>query len=111
MGVPGGSASYFRVNNFIILGAGLNDIHTKAIIDTSLGDNTSIEEAVKSDIPLLAVGGVTADNFMNFIRMGMAGAGIGANILNSDYIKESRFDQITKLAEICTKQLEGENHQ
>ena len=59
-----------------------------------------------ADIPLLAVGGISVDNYMNYIRMGAAGVGVGSGIINSEIIKDSRFEDITKLAKVYIKQLE-----
>lgn len=51
-----------------------------------------------SHIPLLAVGGVTAENAGEFIACGCAGVGVGGGLANKKWIAEGAFDKITALA-------------
>ena len=55
-------------------------------------------KAPLSHIPMLAVGGVNEKNFAEFLKAGAAGAGVGGNLVNKDWIKAGEFDKITALA-------------
>lgn len=55
-------------------------------------------KAPLSHIPMLAVGGVNEKNFAEFLQAGAAGAGVGGNLVNKDWIKAGEFDKITALA-------------
>lgn len=59
-----------------------------------------------ADIPLLAVGGISIDNFLDYIKMGAAGVGIGSGIISSKAINTNRFEDIKSLAKKYTKKLE-----
>ena len=59
-----------------------------------------------ADIPLLAVGGISIDNFLDYIKVGAAGVGIGSGIINSDAVKNNRFEDIKSLAKKYTEKLE-----
>ena len=52
-----------------------------------------------NNIPLLGVGGVNESNINELIKAGAKGAGVGGNLVNKKGIAESRFDEITTLAE------------
>jgi len=56
-------------------------------------------------IPLIAVGNINENNINDFLQVGVAGFGIGSNIVNKKLINEGRFDELTKLAEIYTKKI------
>ena len=49
-------------------------------------------------IPLMAVGGVDENNMIDFLKAGVAGFGIGGNLVNKTWIREGDFDKITTLA-------------
>jgi len=49
-------------------------------------------------IPLIAVGGVNADNAAGFFKAGVVAVGVGSNIVDNALINEGRFDEITALA-------------
>ena len=49
-------------------------------------------------IKLLAVGGVNEKNIGTFIKFGAAGAGVGGNLVNKEWIANGEFDKITNLA-------------
>lgn len=51
-----------------------------------------------SHIPFLAVGGISPDNVADFIKAGCAGAGVGGNLTNKDWIKAGEWDKITAIA-------------
>lgn len=51
-----------------------------------------------SHVKLLAVGGVNENNVADFLKAGMAGAGIGGNLANKKWIEEGRYDKITETA-------------
>ena len=49
-------------------------------------------------IRLLAVGGVSEKNVIDFLRAGCVGAGVGGQLVNKEWIKNGEFDKITALA-------------
>ena len=60
-----------------------------------------------SHIPLLAVGGVTAENVTDYLDAGCVGAGIGGNLVNAKYIAAGQFEKIRETAEILVSKLEN----
>ena len=67
---------------------------------TSLG--TSYVKAVKaplSHIPLLAVGGVDETNMADYLKAGVAGFGVGSNIIDKAALADGDYKKITALAE------------
>lgn len=56
-------------------------------------------------IPLLAVGGVDEMNLLTFLDAGLAGVGIGSNIVSNQLIAEGRFSELTELAKKFTQQI------
>ena len=66
---------------------------------TSLG--AGYVKAVKaplSNIRLLAVGGITAENMKEYRKAGAVGFGVGGNLVNREWIKAGNFDAITEEA-------------
>ncbi len=51
-----------------------------------------------SHIPMLAVGGIDKDNFVDYIKAGIAGIGVGSCLVNKKLVASDKFDEITKLA-------------
>ena len=51
-----------------------------------------------SHIPLLAVGGIDADNCAAFLKAGCIGVGVGGSLVNKQWIADGDFDKITALA-------------
>lgn len=51
-----------------------------------------------SHIPFLAVGGISPDNVADFIKAGCAGAGVGGNLTNKEWIKAGEWDKIAAVA-------------
>lgn len=51
-----------------------------------------------SHVKLMAVGGVNETNVADYLKAGMAGAGIGGNLANKKWIEEGRYDLITETA-------------
>lgn len=67
---------------------------------TSLG--TAYVKAVKaplSHIPLLAVGGVDETNMADYLKAGVAGFGVGSNIIDKAALADGDYEKITALAE------------
>ena len=58
-----------------------------------------------SHIPLLAVGGVNDTNLMDYLNAGIAGVGVGANIIDTKLIEQGKFDNLTEIAKKYTLQL------
>ena len=51
-----------------------------------------------SHIPFLAVGGVGPDNVRDFMAAGCAGAGVGGNLTNKEWIAAGEWDKIAAVA-------------
>lgn len=51
-----------------------------------------------SHVPLLAVGGVDAQNCADFIAAGCVGVGVGGSLVNKQWIANGEFDKIEALA-------------
>lgn len=49
-------------------------------------------------VMLLATGGVNIDNIGAFLKLGMAGAGVGGNLCSKTLVNEGRFNEITTVA-------------
>ena len=49
-------------------------------------------------IPLLAVGGITADNIAEYMKAGCVGAGVSGALTNKDLIAAGEWDKITEVA-------------
>ena len=49
-------------------------------------------------VKLLATGGVNSDNVGSFLKLGMAGVGVGGNLCSKVLVSEGRFDEITGAA-------------
>jgi 2-dehydro-3-deoxyphosphogluconate aldolase/(4S)-4-hydroxy-2-oxoglutarate aldolase len=54
--------------------------------------------APMKQIPLVAVGGVTADNLASWFEAGAVGVAGASNLVNPQLVEEERFDEITKTA-------------
>ena len=52
-------------------------------------------------IPMLAVGGISADNVADFIEAGCAGAGVGGDLTKREFIEAKAWNEITA----CAKKL------
>lgn len=57
-----------------------------------------------SHIPMIAVGGVSADNIQEFIRIGCHGVGIGGSVINLQQIEAGNFEWLTDKARALTEQ-------
>ena len=51
-----------------------------------------------SHVKLMAVGGINAENFGDFLKAGTVGAGIGGNLANKQWIDAGEFNKITETA-------------
>ena len=60
-----------------------------------------------SHLKLLAVGGINENNIADFLKAGMAGAGVGGNLANREWIAAGRFDKITETAKKLTDAIKG----
>lgn len=60
------------------------------------------------EIPLVAVGGVNADNLGDFLRAGAMGVGLGGSLVNIELIEQRRFDELQVLAARCVHAARGE---
>lgn len=52
-----------------------------------------------SHVKMLAVGGVNENNVAEFLKAGMAGAGIGGNLANKAWIEAGEYHRITETAQ------------
>ena len=59
-----------------------------------------------SHVPLMAVGGVSLDNFKDFLDSGFTSVGIGSNIVRNDLIEKGEFEKIRELAKAYTDKLQ-----
>ena len=57
-------------------------------------------------VKLLATGGVSTNNIATFMKLGMAGAGVGGNLCSKALVNEERFDEITATAKEYVAALE-----
>lgn len=64
-----------------------------------------------SHIRFLAVGGITPENIGEYLTAGVCGFGIGANIINKEYIAEDNFEKITASAKKYVKAVNGETEE
>jgi len=60
-------------------------------------------KAPLSQINMLAVGGVSLDNISEYKKLGIAGFGIGSNIIDKKLIESKDFEGITELAKKYVK--------
>ncbi len=58
-----------------------------------------------SHIPLLAVGGIDADNCGAFLKAGCVGVGVGGSLVNKQWIEAGEFEKITELAKVFVQNL------
>ncbi|OON95985.1 MAG: 2-dehydro-3-deoxyphosphogluconate aldolase [Candidatus Epulonipiscioides saccharophilum] len=49
-------------------------------------------------IPFLAVGGINASNYLEYMKTGIKGVGIGGNLVDLNAIANKDFEKLTKLA-------------
>lgn len=71
---------------------------------------TDYIKAVKAPlkhIPIIAVGGVTAKNCIEFIKAGAVGVGVGGNLVSKQLVDEGRFDEIEAIAKEYVESLRG----
>ena len=53
-------------------------------------------------IPMMAVGGIDADNLHEFLATGISGVGVGSSLVNLGLINESRWEELAELAKRFT---------
>lgn len=63
-------------------------------------------KAPLSHIKLLAVGGINNNNIREYLNAGIAGCGIGSNIVSKKLIEDNDFAKICELAKTYTKVIE-----
>jgi len=52
-----------------------------------------------SHVPLMATAGITEENFQEFLKLGLIGAGISGRLTDKKLIAEKNWDEFTKRAE------------
>ena len=57
-----------------------------------------ILQAMYGAVDMLVVGGVDEKNIASFLAAGAAGAGIGGNLVNKDWVEAGQFEKITEMA-------------
>ena len=55
-----------------------------------------------SHVPMLAVGGVNENNLKAYLDLGIAGAGIGGNLVNKKWVADGEYHKITEVAKMLT---------
>ena len=60
-----------------------------------------------SHIKLLAVGGITENNMLDYLKAGVCGFGLGSNLVDKKMIDELDFEGITQLAKRYTEIIEN----
>lgn len=74
---------------------------------TNLGSGyVKAVKAPLSHIKMLAVGGINQNNMADYLKAGISGFGIGANIINKELLESNDFAGITKLAKDYSKVVE-----
>lgn len=58
-------------------------------------------------IPMLAVGGVNERNIGDFLRLGLAGVGVGASLMPKAWVEENRFEEVAALAQRYTDSVQA----
>lgn len=58
-----------------------------------------------SHIKFLAVGGVTAENFGEYLKIGVSGIGVATAIANKEFIRAGEYDKVTAAARAFTSQI------
>lgn len=61
-----------------------------------------------SNVRVLAVNGITADNMNDYLEAGASGIGVGSGIVNKKLISENNFEAIIRLAKGYTEKLRNE---
>ena len=61
-----------------------------------------------SHIPMLAVGGINADNLQDFLETGISGVGVGSNLADLQLIKKNRWKALTELARSFAQEVKKE---
>ncbi|RYL88115.1 bifunctional 4-hydroxy-2-oxoglutarate aldolase/2-dehydro-3-deoxy-phosphogluconate aldolase [Sporolactobacillus sp. THM7-4] len=51
-----------------------------------------------ANLPIIVTGGINLQNVKEFINSGIFGVGLGSSLVNNEWIKNNRFDELTKLA-------------
>ena len=54
-------------------------------------------------IPMLAVGGISADNMRDYIKAGCLGVGVGGKLVSREWIEAGEFDKIEQAARAYTE--------
>lgn len=62
-------------------------------------------KAPLSHIPMLAVGGIDVHNVSDFMKIGLAGVGIGSSLVNPQLIKNGKYNELTELAKEFVRQI------
>lgn len=59
-------------------------------------------------IPMLAVGGIDADNIEVYMNTGIDGVGVGSSLVNKNLINAGKYDALTELAKNFVSKVKGE---
>lgn len=73
-------------------------------------DYISSVAAPLSNVKLMAVGGVNAENMEHYFRQGAVGIGVGGNIVNKKMIAAGDYAGITQLAQTYTQKIREVTH-
>lgn len=61
-----------------------------------------------SHVKLVATGGVSEENFAQYLELGFAGAGISGRLTDKKLIESGEFDELTRRAEVFVRIAKGE---
>lgn len=86
--------------------AGADFVKLFPIGNLGVGYATAIMAPI-SHVKMLAVGGVNENNVTDFLKAGMAGAGIGGNLANKAWIEAEDYYKITETAQKLTEAVKG----
>ncbi len=60
-----------------------------------------------NQIKLVPTGGITIDNFIDFLKAGATGLGVGSQLLNPEHIKNDNWDSLDKLLSEFVEKYKG----
>ncbi|MBD5395060.1 MAG: bifunctional 4-hydroxy-2-oxoglutarate aldolase/2-dehydro-3-deoxy-phosphogluconate aldolase [Lachnospiraceae bacterium] len=95
MAVLAGAMTPSEIEEAYEAGADFVKLFPAAIVGT---EYVRAVRAPLSHIPMLAVGGVNENNISDFLKTGVAGVGVGGNLVDPKLVMNRDYDKITALA-------------
>ncbi|MDF2531160.1 MAG: aldolase [Clostridia bacterium] len=56
-------------------------------------------------IPFMVVGGITPDNYKDYLKLGIVGIGVGGQLIDKKAIQQGQFDTLTEIAKKFTNHI------